>query len=107
MRTEATYLKSRPFWIVLIALVLGLGGAWIVFSQTVTANRLAGSDPAAMGPAPIAGHPAPDFELKTLQGDTLRLADFKGQPVLVVTGPGAGLQAGLPGQRAGAGTNHK
>ncbi len=83
MRTEATYLKSRPFWIVLIALVLGLGGAWIVFSQTVTANRLAGSDPAALEPAPIVGHPAPDFELKTLNGDMLRLADFKGQPVLV------------------------
>ncbi|MEW5961912.1 MAG: TlpA disulfide reductase family protein [Chloroflexota bacterium] len=87
MRTEVTYeipvLKSRPFWIGLIALALALGGAWIVFSQSLMVERTAAGKPAALEPAPIPGHPAPDFELKTLDGQTLRLADFRGQPVLV------------------------
>lgn len=89
MRSEVTreipVLKARPFWLTLIALVILAGGTWIVFSQNVTQERLAsnGSGAVLLDPAPVAGHPAPVFELKTLDGETLNLADFKGQPVLV------------------------
>lgn len=88
MSTEVTreiaLFKSRLFWIGLIALVLVAGGGWIVFSQNVTRDRLASNDTAErLEPAAVAGHPAPEFELKTLEGETLRLADFKGKPVLV------------------------
>jgi thiol-disulfide isomerase/thioredoxin len=78
-------LKKRPFWVVLIGLVIVLGGVWIIFSQASRSDQLASADSAAadLEPAPIAGHPAPDFELKTLEGETLRLSDYKGKPVLV------------------------
>ncbi len=36
-----------------------------------------------MEPAPIAGHPAPDFELKNLEGEVVRLSNFRGRPVIV------------------------
>jgi peroxiredoxin len=34
-------------------------------------------------PEPIVGHPAPDFELINLNGETIRLSDFKGKPVII------------------------
>jgi peroxiredoxin len=37
----------------------------------------------ALPPAPIPGHPAPDFALPDLADNELRLADFEGQVVLV------------------------
>jgi hypothetical protein len=37
----------------------------------------------ALSPAPIPGHPAPNFALPDLADNELRLADFEGQVVLV------------------------
>ncbi len=34
-------------------------------------------------PAPVVGRPAPDFALRTLDGQTVSLGDFKGKPVLL------------------------
>ena len=31
----------------------------------------------------VIGQPAPDFELQSLSGETMRLEDFKGQPVVL------------------------
>lgn len=82
---EISSLKSRSLWIILIALVAVVGGGWIVFSQGLTQERVASGNNSAeaLEPAAVAGHPAPEFELKTLEGETLSLADFKGKPVLV------------------------
>jgi len=75
--------KTRWFWGLVVLLAIGLGGAWILYSQAVTTGGVTGGDAAALAPAPVAGHPAPDFELETLAGETIRLSDFAGKPVLV------------------------
>jgi peroxiredoxin len=74
-------LQNRWFWVTLIGLVVILGVTWIAVSPAL----IGGGDgqAGASEPAPIAGHPAPDFELKTLDGKIVRLSDFKGKPVLV------------------------
>ena len=76
-------LKMRWFWIMLIGLVIILGSVWIAFSRTLIGSAVAGSESVSLEPAAVVGHPAPDFELQTLEGETVRLSDFKGKPVLV------------------------
>ena len=59
-------------------LILLLGLAWIF----VSADR-SGTSTAGQIPAPQQGFLAPDFELKTPTGETVRLSDLRGQAVLV------------------------
>jgi peroxiredoxin len=81
---ESLTSKSYWLWSTLIGLVLVVGGMWIIYSRTIVSGRVAGSDDAiSLEPAPVAGHPAPDFELKNLDGELIRLTDFKGTPVIV------------------------
>ena len=79
----ASLLSQRWFWVVFIILVLILGSSWIVFSRTVAGGVMPAEHAAALSPAPVAGHPAPDFALKTLDGEIIRLSDYKGSPVVV------------------------
>ena len=46
-------------------------------------NLLIQAEADTLEPAPITGHPAPDFELKTLTGEPIRLRDYKGKPVIL------------------------
>jgi peroxiredoxin len=62
--------------IYLVVLVLGL--AWIL----VSADR-SGTSTSEKIPAPQQGFLAPNFELKTSAGETVRLSDLRGQAVLV------------------------
>lgn len=58
--------------------ILILGFAWIL----VSADR-SGVSTSGKIPAPQQGFLAPDFELRTLEGKTVRLSDLRGQAVLV------------------------
>ena len=60
------------------SLILLLGLAWIY----VSADR-SGTSTAGQVPAPQQGFLAPDFELKTPTGETVKLSDLRGQAVLV------------------------
>jgi len=60
------------------AVILILGLAWIY----VSADRT-GSSTSGKVPAPQQGFLAPDFELKSLEGETIKLSDLRGQAVLI------------------------
>jgi cytochrome c biogenesis protein CcmG, thiol:disulfide interchange protein DsbE len=63
---------------ILYIVVLVLGLAWIMLSADKSGTSTAGEIP-----APQKGFLAPDFELKTPTGETIRLSDLRGQAVLV------------------------
>lgn len=63
---------------IIYSLILLLGLAWIF----VSADR-SGISTAGQVPAPQQGFLAPDFELKTPTGETVKLSDLRGQAVLV------------------------
>jgi peroxiredoxin len=63
---------------ILYSIVLLLGLAWIFISADKTGTSTAGKIP-----APQKGFLAPDFELITLTGETIKLSDLRGQAVLI------------------------
>lgn len=63
---------------ILYFILLALGFAWILVSADEP-----GASPSGKIPAPQQGFLAPDFELKTTDGETIRLSDLRGQAVLV------------------------
>jgi peroxiredoxin len=63
---------------ILYLILLAAGFAWILFSADKTGTSTAGKIY-----APQTGFLAPDFELMTPEGETIRLSDLRGQPVLV------------------------
>ena len=52
------------------------GFAWLMAFALLAAR-------AALAPSPVVGKPAPDFEVTTLDGAKLTLADFRGQVVVL------------------------
>jgi cytochrome c biogenesis protein CcmG, thiol:disulfide interchange protein DsbE len=68
----------RQNWTLFSILVLAAGLSWMVFLPplpgAVTGGRI---------PAPREGFLAPDFTLQDAQGQTVRLSDLRGRPVLV------------------------
>lgn len=60
------------------AFIIILGLAWIFLSADKSGMSTSGQIP-----APQPGFLAPDFELKTITGETIKLSDLRGQAVLV------------------------
>ncbi len=71
---------ARTRWTLLIITVLIAGLAWIWVSRVPGG---AAAQVAALPPAPAVGHPAPDIALATADGQTLRLSDLRGMPVVL------------------------
>lgn len=72
--------NSRFTWTLFFIGALFLGSAWILQSQEPVETVTAGDDVAE---APVAGYRAPDFTLRTINGEELHLADYRGQPVVL------------------------
>lgn len=69
--------KRNPLIIVVVALVV----AFLLFVGFHMARRRGANGSSAQ--LNFKGQPAPDFELKSLDGKTVRLADFRGKAVLL------------------------
>lgn len=80
---DDSVLRNLWFWSIAIVLAIVIGGVWILFSRTISSETVSSPDGLILEPAPIAGHPAPNFELKTLDGQLINLSDYKGRPVLI------------------------
>lgn len=63
---------------IIYSMILLLGLAW-----TFASADKSGASTAGKIPAPQQGFLAPDFELKTPQGDPIQLSDLRGQAVLI------------------------
>lgn len=68
----------RNHWTLFSILVLVFGAGWMVFSPLPAGGVTGGKIPAARE-----GFLAPDFALQNMQGETVRLSELRGQPVLV------------------------
>ena len=79
--------RGLPLWAyALIGLSIGLGiGALVFFQPVLFPDRESTvsqpTQPSA--PAAVVGAPAPDFELTDLDGNAVRLSDYRGKAVLV------------------------
>jgi peroxiredoxin len=77
MRAGIWFTDGRR-WRWLMATVLVLGGAWIALTRPAEGAVTSGAIP-----SPHQGFAAPDFELATLEGGTVRLSDLRGQVVVL------------------------
>ncbi len=67
--------KGRYYFLMALLFIVGL--SWIM------ATRATGPVNSAAAFAPRPGFVAPDFELPTLDGSTMRLSDLRGRPVVI------------------------
>lgn len=71
---------SRNRWNLLLALLLLIGITWIWINRAPADTD---STDASLPPAPAIGHPAPDLVLATLSGETFKLSEQRGTPVVL------------------------
>ena len=77
---------SKFVWVGLVIVILIGVGVWGALNFTSLADSVdaaAVENVAGLEPAPVTGHPAPDFTLRTLDGQAVSLSDFQGQPVII------------------------
>ena len=86
-KQETRSVGSRFVWIGLVVVILVAVGGWGALNFGASAEGTDAAEVANVSvdlePAPISGHPAPDFTLKTLDGQEVSLSDFQGQPVII------------------------
>ena len=77
-RQSLRRLLTDPPVVAMLAVLL-LGAAWTVFSRVQDGSP----PPAEAPPSPRKGFAAPDFTLETLDGNTLKLSELRGRPVIL------------------------
>jgi thiol-disulfide isomerase/thioredoxin len=80
--------KSRnPILILIGGLLVGAGLGMMILLWTGFGERWLGGGTPSLGggsvPSAAVDQPAPDFELETLSGESLRLSELRGRPVLI------------------------
>lgn len=89
MIEEATTSRRVALLFVGAGLLFGLLAGLVIFYglpawQALAVNVSGSGGPVATSaPAPVVGAPAPDFVLKDLAGNTVKLSDYAGKPVLI------------------------
>jgi peroxiredoxin len=73
-------IKTRFGWAILAVVVSLLGVAWIAYSRVPST---APDDLGELTEAPLPGYRAPEFTLSTTIGETTRLSDYEGRPVVL------------------------
>jgi peroxiredoxin len=77
-------LKQKDLLVILAGLAIGAGlGVFLFFALGLRPGPDGIQPGRALTSSPAVGHPAPDFELKSLSGERLRLADQQGKAVLI------------------------
>ncbi len=64
-------------------LLLGVAIGLVVFAAPTSTPTTAAGATNAPAPAPVVAAPAPDFELETVDGESIRLSDLRGKVVAV------------------------
>lgn len=72
--------RSRYQSAFVLTLVFGTLWIWLTRAPAATGGQV---QPAETTGMPQKGFPAPDFALQSLEGETVRLSDFRGRPVVV------------------------
>ncbi|MGD8821744.1 MAG: redoxin domain-containing protein [Anaerolineales bacterium] len=72
------WVQNRPVWLAMVALTAVLGGLWINVNRVPAAETSGG-----LIPSPRQGFLAPDFTLRSLEGESFTLSDLRGQVVVV------------------------
>lgn len=71
---------TRLRWNLLLLALLSVGVAWILVNRVPADGR---ETAGVLPPAPAVGHPAPDFTVSTLTGETFTLSELRGKPVVL------------------------
>jgi cytochrome c biogenesis protein CcmG/thiol:disulfide interchange protein DsbE len=77
---------SQQAWNIVLVSVALFGALFIVNTRVQSATQVNAQQQVivpASDPKPLPNHPAPDFVLQSLTGETVRLADLRGEVVLV------------------------
>src|SRR5512147_1010533 len=79
--------QRKPALFILSGLLIGIGlGVLILFGLGFGDQFFGGGKSAGVGglaSSPFVGSPAPDFQLNRLDGQSVRLSDLQGKPVLI------------------------
>lgn len=76
---------SRNIWDLALVATLLLGSAFIWTTRSTSGADVMPlvAEPTAAQPAPLVGHPAPEFALTAVDGSQIALSDLRGQVVLI------------------------
>jgi thiol-disulfide isomerase/thioredoxin len=80
-RPGAGSIRNIAGTLIVAALIIGV--VWFIERPGAATSQAITLTASAAGPAPRLDEPAPDFQLNTLDGQTIRLSDYRGKPVWI------------------------